>query len=144
MKKGVILFIVILVTILITTVCATANSNESIVENLVCKRIDTLDLYYKGEINKEDAVRLISEITTEYLKIEDLQNLSRYLQCDLEQIVEYKITKINIGYCDENVICAAVSMDWKAEGLNGIDNFSHTYSVICKKEEKIYKLAQFF
>lgn len=144
MKKGVILFIVVLVIVLITTAFAIANSNEDIVKDLICQRTDTLGLYYAGKINKKEAMTKISSITTDFLKEEDLANLEKYFQCDLEQLVDYKITEINVNYSDDEVICAMVNIDWKANGLKGEDNFSHTYSVICKKEEKMYKLAQFF
>ena len=144
MKKGVILFIVVIVMVFITTAFATANSNEDIVKNLICQRTDTLGLYYAGKINKKEAMTKISSITTDFLKDEDLDNLEKYFQCDLEQLVDYEIIEIDVNYSDEEVICAMVTIDWKANGLKGEEDFSHTYSVICKKEEKMYKLAQFF
>ena len=80
MKIGVILFLVLLVAILVTTAYATANSNERIVENLICQRIDTLNLYYSGNINKEDAIAKISKITMDFLREDDLENLKKYFQ----------------------------------------------------------------
>ena len=137
MKKGVKIFIIVFLSLIVTTVFATANSQERIVEDLICQRTDTLGLYYAGKVNKEDTITKISKITTDHLRDYDLENLEKYFQCDLQQLVDYKISEIN-------VICALVTIDWQAEGLKGRDDFSHTYSVICKKEENFYKLAQFF
>ena len=74
----------------------------------------------------------------------DIENLEKYFQCDLEQVRGYKIRDIKVTYSDKDVICANATIDWAAEGLKGADNFVHTYSIICEKEENLYKMAQFF
>ena len=143
MKRGVFI-IIIVVCVLFATLFVNANSQERIVENLICARTDILSNYYAGLISKEETMTKISDVTTDFLKEEDLTNLEKYFQCDLEQVVDYEILDINVDYWDDEVICAEVTIDWEAEGLKGRDNFSHTYSVICKKEENFFKLAQFF
>ena len=144
MKKGVYILIVLVISVLFATLFASADSDEEIIKNLICERTDTLSYYYAGLADKKDTMAKISDITTDFLREEDLGNLERYFQCDLEQVVDYKIRDIKVNYSDEDVICAEVVVDWKSNGLRGMENFSNTYSVICKKEENIYKLAQFF
>lgn len=144
MRKGVYILIVLVISVLFATLFASADSDEEIIKNLICERTDTLSYYYAGLADKKDTMAKISDITTDFLREEDLGNLERYFQCDLEQVVDYKIRNIKVNYSDEDVICAEVVVDWESDGLRGIENFSNTYSVICKKEENIYKLAQFF
>lgn len=144
MRKGVYILIVLVISVLFATLFASADSDEEIIKNLICERTDTLSYYYAGLADKKDTMAKISDITTDFLREEDLGNLERYFQCDLEQVVDYKIRDIKVNYSDEDVICAEVVVDWKSNGLRGMENFSNTYSVICKKEENIYKLAQFF
>lgn len=144
MRKGVYILIVLVISVLFATLFASADSDEEIIKNLICERTDTLSYYYAGLADKKDTMAKISDITTDFLREEDLGNLERYFQCDIEQVVDYKIRDIKVNYSDEDVICAEVVVDWESNGLRGMDNFSNTYSVICKKEENIYKLAQFF
>ena len=144
MRKGVYILIVLVISVLFATLFASADSDEEIIKNLICERTDTLSYYYAGLADKKDTMAKISDITTDFLREEDLGNLERYFQCDFEQVVDYKIRDIKVNYSDEDVICAEVVVDWKSNGLRGMENFSNTYSVICKKEENIYKLAQFF
>ena len=144
MRKGVYILIVLVISVLFATLFASADSDEEIIKNLICERTDTLSYYYAGLADKNDTMAKISDITTDFLREEDLGNLERYFQCDLEQVVDYEIRDIKVNYSDEDVICAEVVVDWESNGLRGMDNFSNTYSVICKKEENIYKLAQFF
>ena len=144
MRKIIYIFLTILVCVLITTVIASANSSEKIVEDLICQRTDVLSLYYAGELNKKDTIEKIKEITTSHLRQSDIENLEKYFQCDLEQVRGYKIRDIKVTYSDKDVICANATIDWAAEGFKVADNFVHTYSIICEKEENLYKMAQFF
>ena len=144
MRKIIYIFLTILVCVLITTVIASANSSEKIVEDLICQRTDVLSLYYAGELNKKDTIEKIKEITTSHLRQSDIENLEKYFQCDLEQVRGYKIRDIKVTYSDKDVICANATIDWAAVGFKGADNFVHTYSIICEKEENLYKMAQFF
>ena len=144
MKKGIYCIIIVLICIILATVYAMANSKEQIVEKLITKRTDALSLYYSGYADKEDTKTIIEKITTDYLRDEDLANIDRFFQSDLEQINGYKITKIDITSADEDVICAYVTIDWNSQNYEEEENFIHTYSTICKKEENLYKLAQFF
>lgn len=144
-KRGILLLhAFIIVCMYITTSFATTYSQEEIIKSLICQRTDTLNMYYAGQANKKDTMEKIELITTDYLKESDLQNLENFFQCDLERPVGYEFAKIDITYSDDDVICALVTIDWTSEGIKGRENFSHTYSIICEKEENLYKLAQFF
>ena len=144
MKKRIICILIIFLCLLLATVYAMANSNEYIVEKLIRQRTDTLSLYYSGQADKNDTKRIIKNITTDFLRDEDLENIDRYFKSEIEQVRGYEIADIDIYYTEEDIICAYVTINWKAESLKGKDNFTYRYSTICKKEEKSYKLAQFF
>lgn len=144
MIKKTALLAAVLLSMGIFTVNTAACSEEAIVENLICRRTDALSLYYAGEVNKEKTMETINTVTTDFLRDEDLENLEKYFQCDLEQVLDYEIEDIDITYSDDDVICAFVTINWKSEGVKGRDDFSHTYSVICEKEENLLKLSQFF
>ncbi len=144
-KRGYITVTILIVfCLLVTTAFATANSQEQIVESLISQRTDILNLYYAGEADKKETMENISNVTTDFLKESDLKNLEAYFQCDLERPIGYEFSEIDVTYYDDEVICALVTIEWMAEGIKGREDFSHTYSVICVKEENLYKLAQFF
>lgn len=142
-KRGFI-FGILIICIFLSTSFATANSNEEVIKSLISQRTDVLNMYYAGQSNKKDTIKKIEAITTDYLKDNDLENLKNYFQCDLERPVDYEFVKIDITYADKDVICAFVTIFWTSEGIKGVEDFTHTYSVICEKEENLYKLAQFF
>ena len=142
-KKGYILFITLAVVIM-ASVHANANSSERIVEDLICKRIDTLNMYYTGQIEALETKEIIEDITAGFLRDADINNIDTYFQTEIEPIKRYDITKIDITKEDETMICAYVTIEWEAESLKGEDNFTHIYSVICENEKKSYKLLQFF
>lgn len=144
MRKKTAVLAAVLLFMGIFTANSAACSDEAIVENLICRRTDALSLYYAGEVNKEKTMETIKAVTTDFLRDEDLENIEKYFQCDLEQLVDYEIEDIDITYSDGDVICAFVTITWKSEGLKGREDFSHTYSVICEKEENLHKIAQFF
>ncbi len=144
MKKGILCIFIVLLCIVLATVYAMAGSNEQIVERLIRQRTDTLRLYYSGQADKSDTKKVIENITTDYLRDEDLMNIDRYFHSEVDQVRAYEILDIDVFSADEDIICAYVTINWKAEGLDGKDDFTYKYSTICKKEENLYKLAQFF
>lgn len=75
---------------------------------------------------------------------EDLQNIELYFQTDIEQVREYSITSIDIEEADEDIIYGYVTIKWKVEGIDGKEEFLYEYSIICSKEDNVYKLEQFF
>ena len=136
--------VIIVIAVLSGSAYANANSSEKIVENLICKRIDTLNLYYTGQAEKDETEDIIQNITTGHLRDWDLSNIHSYFQTEIEQIDKYKITKIDVTKADESMICAYVTIEWETNSLKGEDNFTHTYSVLCEFEKNSYKLLQFF
>lgn len=144
MKKGILCIFIVLLCIVLATVYAMAGSNEQIVERLIRQRTDTLSLYYSGQADKSDTKKVIENITTDYLRDEDLMNIDRYFHSEVDQVRAYEILDIDVFSADEDIICAYVTINWKAAGLDGKDDFTYKYSTICKKEENLYKLAQFF
>ena len=144
MKKRGYILIIALVVIMTASAYANANSSSKIVEDLVCRRIDALSMYYSGQAEERETREQIEQITTGFLRESDLNNIHTYFQTEIEQIDKYEITEIDITKEDETMICAYVTIDWEAKSLKGDDNFTHIYSVICEKEKNSYKLLQFF
>ena len=72
------------------------------------------------------------EITTisEYIA----NNKNSIVLSDRAKLIKFA-AKEKLNYYDEEGMCALVTIDWKTEGLKGRDDFSHTYSIICKNEE---------
>ncbi len=127
------------------TAYSLSGSDEAIVDNLICQRTDTLNDFYGGRLGKAETVEIIERIETEHQKEEDLQNINLYFQTDIEQVQAYEIEDIDITYTDEDMICANVTMGWILGELDeNEDEIEVSYSVICKREENMYKLAQFF
>lgn len=159
-RKYIGVFVAVCIVIMLTTVFATADSSEKVVRTLIDRRTETLNLYYQGDMSREEATALIKEIESGNLMEKDLKNMEDYFQTDIERVKDYKISSVEITHEDEGMICADVSMQWKVENVEAIaldeevttaegkrekiDAFLCKYSVICQKEGDAYKLVQFF
>ena len=75
---------------------------------------------------------------------EDILAMKEYFQTDIEEVSDYEIRDIEITNADENLVCAVVSVDWEVSGTAGKEKITEIYSVIMEKDEKSYKLVQFF
>ena len=75
--------------IALSSVFASARTDEDIIRELVSLRTDTLSGFYAGEIDREDAIKIINSIEGDHLLKEDLQNIDLYFQTDIEQVKEY-------------------------------------------------------
>jgi len=123
-REYIIITAAVLGLIALSSVFASARTDEDIIRELVSLRTDTLSGFH--------------------LLKEDLQNIDLYFQTDIEQVKEYSFEKISVTKSEEDMICADVTMEWEAEGIDGTDNFTVTYNVICQKDKESYKLVQFF
>ena len=135
---------VIIGLIALSGVFAAGRSDADIVKELITVRTDTLSGFYAGEIERKDAMETINSIEGDHLLKEDLQNIDLYFRTDIEQVKEYSFEKITVTEAEDEMICADVTMKWKAEGLDGEESFTVTYDVICEKDGDSYKLVQFF
>lgn len=100
--------------------------------------------YFCGQIIYKDAADRIKNVETGRLLEEDLDAMKSFFQTDIEEIAEYKITKVDITDKDETFICAVVTVDWQVYGTDGSKSIEEIYSVIAQKYENSYKLVQFF
>lgn len=144
MKKRYIAAAIAIVAILFAAVIAAAGSEEKIVRDLIINRTETLNGYYDGDMKREDAIASIRELETGNLMQQDIDNIDRYFQTDIDRINSFEIMSIKITESESDMICATVYMKWDIETVTGNDSFMCDYSIICIKEEKYYKLAQFF
>ena len=143
-REYIIITAAVLGLIALSSVFASARTDEDIIRELVSLRTDTLSGFYAGEIDREDAIKIINSIEGDHLLKEDLQNIDLYFQTDIEQVKEYSFEKISVTKSEEDMICADVTMEWEAEGIDGTDNVTVTYNVICQKDKESYNLVQFF
>ena len=70
--------------------------------------------------------------------------MKSFFQTDIEDVTDYKITKVDITDMDDTLICAVVTVDWQVWGTGGEESIEGIYSVIAEKCENSYKLVQFF
>ena len=135
---------VVIAAVLMTTAFALAGSEEKIVEDLINERTTTLNSYYDGGMQREEAREKIREIETGNLMEQDLENIDLYFQTDIDRIKEFELLSVKITESSEDMICADVYIKWDVETVTGNDSFMCDYSVICVKEGEDYKLVQFF
>ena len=112
--------------------------------DLIKARTDILNGYYCGHINYYDALSHIREIETGRLLEEDTAAMRGFFQTDIEEVTDYKITDIELTSADEDLVCAVVDISWEVSGTGGNESIEEIYSVIMEKDEKKYKLVQFF
>lgn len=143
-KRSCMLIVSVCILIGISSVFAAARSEEEILKDLISVRTDTLNEFYSGRIKKEEAIERITEIEDEQLLQEDIEKIERYFQTDIEQIKKYFFGDITITESEEKMICADVTIQWETEGAGTSESYETTYDVICYKEDKKYKLVQFF
>ena len=90
------------------------------------------------------ALAQIKSVEKGRLLEEDILAMKEYFQTDIEEVSDYEIRDIEITNADENLVCAVVSVDWEVSGTAGKEKITEIYSVIMEKDEKSYKLVQFF
>ena len=81
--------------VLMTTAFALAGSEEKIVEDLINERTTTLNSYYDGGMQREEAREKIREIETGNLMEQDLENIDLYFQTDIDRIKEFELLSVN-------------------------------------------------
>lgn len=143
-KKAIIGGIVACFILVTTTAIAMPTSEERIIEDLITTRNETLSEFYDGGLSIEEAGKTIKEIESGLLMEQDLDNLERYFQTDIDQVDGFEIKNIEVTKSDEDMICATVFIKWDIETVTGSDSFLCDYSVIVKKEKNSYKLVQFY
>ena len=143
-RKHIAVTAVVIAAVLMTTAFALAGSEEKIVEDLINERTTTLNSYYDGGMQREEAREKIREIETGNLMEQDLENIDLYFQTDIDRIKEFELLSVKITESSEDMICADVYIKWDVETVTGNDSFMCDYSVISVKEGEDYKLVQFF
>ena len=145
MKKRIwVIILTVCGTVGLATALAAGDSQEAIIRDLISQRTDTMAGFYAGEIGRDEAIETISYMETDLLMQADIENIDRYFRTDIEQVKKYQFEHIRITDSHEDMICADVTIRWEAEGLDGREEFYHTYQVICVKEDNRYKLDQFY
>ena len=69
----------------------------------------------------------LEEIETDLLKKEDMSNIDLYFRTDIEQVRGYSFEDVSVTLSDGEMICAKVTIKWNSEGLQGSEEFCHTY-----------------
>ena len=134
----------VLVAALLILVLTSGSDIETDMADLVRARTDIMNGYFCGHINYSDALEKIKEIEKGRLLEEDIQAMRDFFQTDIEEVNEYEIREVLLTNQDEEVVSGFVTVDWKVSGIDGKENFEQIYSVIMEKDEKNYKLIQFF
>ena len=140
LKKVLILAVVIAVLSLMTS----GSDVKGQMADLISARIDVMNGYFCGHINYYDALEQIRQVEMGRLLDEDVQAMRDYFQTDIEQVNKYKIKDIELTNGDENLVCAVATIAWQVSGTEGTEEIEEIYSVIMEKDEKNYKLVQFF
>ena len=135
---------IFLIVLLLSTVMASGSGPESEISMLVTQRTDVMNEYFGGHILYREAAERREKIEKGRLLEEDLESMKSFFQTDIEEITDYKITKVEITEMDDTLICAVVTVVWKVFGNGGEEYVEGIYSVIAEKCEKSYKLVQFF
>jgi predicted regulator of amino acid metabolism with ACT domain len=128
---------------LIASAFSAQEGDTEIVKGLISQRIDVLSGFYAGEIDKENAIEKIKEIESGNLLDEDIKNLDKYFQTDIDEVKKYEILTVEITESDEELIAANVTVYWDSMGIAGSECFQQEYRVICSKIDEEYKLLQF-
>ncbi len=123
---------------------ASSSGPESEISMLVARRTDVMNEYFGGHILYNEAAERIEQIETGRLLEEDLEAMKSFFQTDIEDVTDYKITKVEITDIDNTLICAVVTVDWQVYGTEGNESIEGIYSIIAEKSENSYKLVQFF
>ena len=135
---------ILLIVLLLSTVLASGSGPESEISILVIRRTDIMNEYFGGHILYKEAAERIEKIEKGRLLEEDLEAMKSFFQTDIEDVTDYKITKVDITDMDDTLICAVVTVDWQVWGTGGEESIEGIYNVIAEKCENSYKLVQFF
>ena len=116
-----------------------SRERQKIVDEVTSAVLSRINLQIYNEAEKT-----IREIESGQLMIQDLDNLERYFQTDIDQVEGFDIKSVKITDVDDELICATVFIKWDVETVTGSDSFLCDYSIIAKKEKNSYKLVQFY
>ena len=130
--------------VLIAAILSSGSGIKGEITELVEARTDIMNGYFCGHINYYEAIGQIKKIEKGHLLEEDIQSMRDFFQTDIEEVSEYEISDIELTNTDENLVCAVVTIDWTVSGPSGKEEIQEIYSVIMEKDEKNYKLVQFF
>lgn len=136
----------ILAVFILCTVLASGGEKEpeDIIKHLIRERTEIMNEYFCGHINYDEASDRIREIEKDSLLQEDIRALKDYFQTDIEEVTDFEISNLEITYSDEDMVCAVATITWEVHGTSGNELIDEIYSVIMEKDEKNYKLVQFF
>ena len=126
---------ILLIVLLLSTVLASGSGPESEISMLVIRRTDIMNEYFGGHILYKEAAERIEKIEKGRLLEEDLEAMKSFFQTDIEDVTDYKITKVDITDMDDTLICAVVTVDWQVWGTGGEESIEGIYSVIAEKCE---------
>ena len=143
-KKAIIGGIVACFILVTTTALAMPGTEERIIKDLITTRNETLSEFYDGGLSIKEAGETIKEIEGGSLMQQDLDNLERYFQTDIDRVEGFEIKKIYVTKNDNDMICADVSIRWDMETITGPESYLCDYSVIVEKEKNSNKLVQFY
>ena len=124
---------ILLIVLLLSTVLASGSGPESEISMLVIRRTDIMNEYFGGHILYKEAAERIEKIEKGRLLEEDLEAMKSFFQTDIEDVTDYKITKVDITDMDDTLICAVVTVDWQVWGTGGEESIEGIYSVIAEK-----------
>ena len=110
---------ILLIVLLLSTVLASGSGPESEISMLVIRRTDIMNEYFGGHILYKEAAERIEKIEKGRLLEEDLEAMKSFFQTDIEDVTDYKITKVDITDMDDTLICAVVTVDWQVWGTGG-------------------------
>lgn len=133
-------------------------TEEELVERLVCLRNDAMIGYFASQLDWWEARKMLEEAEAGQALESDLEALRGFFRTDIDEITRYEITDIKLNYSSEDLICALVTISWETAGLDGEAKFPAAYSVICQAEEvqpekeektaensqKTFKIVEFF
>lgn len=128
---------------------ATQSESERIIKDLICARTAAMNEYFDGGISYKEACVILAEVEKDRLLAEDTESLNKYFATDIEQVKSYEISKVEINYADEDIICAFVEIKWEVNCVDGVYRDSNVaeieagYSVMAENCDGAFKLVQF-
>ncbi len=147
LRKVIILLVAAAAIMLLSS--ATRSESERLIIELVTDRIETMNGYFDGEYNYKEACRALEITECGRLLEEDINSFKSYFGTDIEKVEDYKITKVEVNYEDDELICAYAEIEWRLRCIDDVYRSSAAgeidagYSIIAEKNDGVFKLVQF-
>lgn len=120
---------------------AAPDPETATVEELLEKRTDVMGNVLLGKISYEEGKRLLKEVETDKLYSDDVENLQKYIQADIDMVTDMKVVRLEKKSHIYDKMTFTGEISWRYMGNNGGFGHRDEYQIGVTKTGGEYRLT---